>query len=57
MKTCTDEIIQLAVDCKGYSMEEAKEIQEEYNGDWVAWIKDLGGDEISIQSARNFLGY
>ena len=38
-------------------MEEAKEIQEEYNGDWVAWIKDLGGDEISIQSARNFLGY
>ena len=55
MKVSTSDFIQVLVDCKGYSREEAQDMAKEYRNDLGAWISDIGGDENSIAEARAFL--
>lgn len=50
-----DDFIQCLVDCQGDSREDAELTADEYRNDLGAYIFDIGGDEESLQSARNFL--
>lgn len=49
------EFVEVLVDCKGYSMEEAFDIAYDYNNNLGDWITDIGGDESSINEARAYL--
>ena len=49
------DFVQVLVDCKGYSREEAEGVAHEYRNDLGAWIGDIGGDEDSLSEAKAFL--
>ncbi len=51
-----ENFITVLMDCKGYGEEEAKELAEEYGNDLVAFIRGIGGDDISINECKAFLG-
>jgi len=57
MKINTKEnFINVLVDCKGYSEQEAKETADEYHNNLENFITDCGGDENSINECKAFLG-
>lgn len=49
------DFIQVLVDRKGYSREEAEDLSKEYRNDLGSWISDIGGDEHSLEEAKAFL--
>lgn len=51
-----EDFIALLVDCKGYSREDAEELADEYDNDVDSYIRDIGGDAISIREAHAYLG-
>jgi hypothetical protein len=55
MKVTKNEFVQVLVDCKGYSIDEAEGLANEYRNNLGDWIKDIGGDEQSIAEAKAFL--
>lgn len=50
-----DDFIQVFVDCKGYSVDEARELAMEYSNDIVACLKDMGADETAIKELTAYL--
>ena len=47
-------LIQLLVDVKGFSNEEAIETSAEYNGNVEGYIRDIGGDDVAVSEALAF---
>lgn len=56
IKVSKEDFVQALVDCKGDSREDAEACADEYRNDLGAYILDTGGNEESLQEARNFLG-
>jgi len=57
MKLNTKEnFINVLVDCKGESLEDAEEVAKEYRNNLENWITDCGGDENSIKEYKAFCG-
>ena len=52
-----DDFIQVLVDCKGYTREEAEANAKDYRNNLGAWISDIGGDENSLAEAKAFLDH
>jgi len=48
--------LNVLVDCRGYSEEEALEEAQEYNNNLKDWILDCGGDNNAVKECRAFLG-
>ena len=54
-KVTQSDFIQVLVDCKGYSKDEAENLANEYRNDIGAYLSDIGGDENSLVELKNFL--
>ena len=54
-KVSKEDFVQVLVDCKGYSREEAEGVAHEYRNDLGAYIGDIGGDENSLEETKAFL--
>ena len=54
-KVSKEDFVQVLVDCRGDSREEAKNVADEYRNDLGAYISDIGGDENSLEEAKAFL--
>ena len=50
-----EDFINILVDCKGESEQEAKETAEEYRNDIGAYISDIGGDGEALREALLYL--
>ena len=57
MKLNTKEnFINVLVDCRGYSEQEAIETAKEYHNNLEAWVRDCGGDDIAVEECKEFCG-
>ena len=51
-----ENFINVLVDCRGYSAEEAEETAKEYRNNLESWIRDCGGDDIAVEECRAICG-
>lgn len=55
MKNTKNDFINVLVDCKGYSEQEALETQKEYRNDLESYLRDCGADDTAINECKEFI--